>query len=122
MFGTEPFFPFLHRHWRYRLSHAAAVCLLAVVERNLERALVLFKGIGLSAACFLLPVILFVRASSVAVVLQRPMLVSALIGLMTLGLVNVVLVILSVFTDHNFLPEEIHDHPPNHDHHHSQDE
>lgn len=118
LFGTEPFFPFVHRHWRFRLGHAAAVCLLAIVERQWERALVLFKGIGLSTACFVLPVIMFVRANSFTVVVQQPMLASALAGLMTLGLVNVVLVILSVFTDHNFLPTEIHDHPP---HHHEQD-
>jgi Transmembrane amino acid transporter protein len=119
IFGTDPFFPCLHRHWRYRISHAAAVCLLAIVHRPWERVLVLYKGIGLSICCFLLPVILYVRAHSLAFVLQNPSLTAALGGLMALGLVNFVLVILSVFTEHNFLPDEIHDDPLHH-HHESQ--
>lgn len=119
LFGKEPIFPFLHRHWRYRISHAAAVCLLAIVDRQWERGLVLYKGIGLSIACFLLPVILFVKAYTLPVVLQQPGLAAALSGLMALGLVNFVLVILSVFTVHNFLPTEIHDDPMHH--HHSAD-
>ena len=117
LFGREPYFPFLHRNWRYRISHAAAVCLLAIVDRQWERGLVLYKGIGLSIACFVLPVVLFVRAYTVPVVLQNPGLTAALTGLATLGLINFVLVILSVFTVHNFLPNEIHE-GPMHDHHH----
>ena len=120
LFGRDPYFPGLHRHWRFRLSHAAAVCLFAIVDRRWERWLVLYKGTGLSIACFLLPVILFVRAYSLGAVLQQPLLVAALTGLMALGLINLVLVILSVFTEHNFLPDEIHEHPMHH--HHSADE
>jgi len=116
LYGREPFFPFLHRHWRFRIGHATAVCLLAVVDRQWERGLVLFKGIGLSIACLILPVILFVQAYSIPFVLSKPMLAAALTGLMTLGLVNFVLVNLSVFTKHNFLPTEIHDDPMHHGH------
>lgn len=119
--GKHGILPFVHRRWRLRLAHAAAVCLIAIVDRPWERVLVLFKGIGLSIACFLLPVVLFVKAHSLAVVLQQPALAAALGGLMSLGAVNVVLVILSVFTKHNFLPPEVlHDDPLGH-HHHSQD-
>jgi len=114
LFGQEPFFPCFHRHWRFRIGHAAAVCLLAIVDRQWERGLVLFKGIGLSIACFVLPVVLFVRAYTVPVVLQQPGLTAALSGLVVLGVVNLVLVILSVFTEHNFLPTEIHDDPLHH--------
>lgn len=119
--GKHGILPFVHRRWRLRLAHAAAVCLIAIVDRPWERVLVLFKGIGLSIACFLLPVVLFVKAHSLAAVLQQPALTAALGGLMSLGAVNVVLVILSVFTKHNFLPPEVlHDDPLGH-HHHSQD-
>ena len=116
LFGKEPYFPGLHRHWRYRVCHAAAVCLLSIVSRPWERALVLYKGIGLSIACFLLPVVLFVKAYTLPVVLKQPGLAAALAGLMALGFTNFVLVILSVFTKHNFLPTEIHDDPLGHHH------
>jgi hypothetical protein len=119
VFGQEPFFPCLHRNWRYRIIHAAAVCLLAIAEVRWNRGLVLFKGVGLSYACFILPVVLFVRASSLHAVLLQPGLATALLGLMTLGLINFVLVMLSVFTDHNFLPTELSDDPLHH--HHEED-
>jgi Transmembrane amino acid transporter protein len=114
LFGREPFFPCLHRNWRYRIIHAAAVCLLGIAEVSWNRGLVLFKGVGLSFACFILPVVLFVRASSLHEVLTQPGLAAALLGLVTLGLVNLVLVMLSVFTDHNFLPAELSDDPLHH--------
>ncbi|CAB9525561.1 expressed unknown protein [Seminavis robusta] len=112
LFGTEPYFPGLHRHWRYRIAHASAVCLLAIADRPWNRALVLYKGVGLSIACFVLPVMLYIRASTLPVILAQPGLAAALAGLTTLGLVNLVLVFLSVFTEHNYLPTELHEGPP----------
>ena len=94
----------VHRHWRWRVGHAFMVCLGAIVDRQWKRAFVLYKGFGLSLACFLLPCLLFVKAFSFSMVVKSPLLVTAIVGLTGLGLVNMVLVGLSVFTEHNFIP------------------
>ena len=51
-------------------------------------------------------------------VLQRPWLATAMVGLFGLGVVNMVLVGLSVFTEHNFVPVLIHEGPGGHHHGH----
>lgn len=121
IFGDEPFLPCMHKHWKLRIGHAFAVCVLAVVDRQFERAFVLYKGIGLSLACFMIPCLLFVKAFTMSAVLQRPWLATAMVGLFGLGVVNMVLVGLSVFTEHNFVPVLIHEGPGGHHHGHEDD-
>ena len=112
----------LPKHWRLRLSHAVAISILAVVKRSFESTFALMKGLGLSFVGFMLPCIFFVQAhKKYHTVLggdlingrsQRRMswaLKISMVCLVLLGMSNIVLVYLSVFTKHNYMPEhELH--------------
>jgi hypothetical protein len=119
----------LPKHWKLRLVHAVSICILAVLKRSFESSFALLKGLGLSFVGFMLPCIFFVQAHKYHTIshggeivknnnllsgggggISLPLKV-ALICLVALGFFNIILVYVSVFTDHNFMPEHELHHP-----------